>query len=689
MLVTLEQRAALQYVMRTQHKEYSPETRARFHAGVVDKYGPLTFEWDSSYLFCLHLSLFLFAAGLLIYFFNVNRATFGAVVWLIGTSTVLYAMVSVTAISECNIFYVTPFSPMLLRVYLGVLYAMAQVFSWIKPLQSLFIKTKEHHRDLSDRYRVGVVEGNAKLLEETTSEPSWTIDTEVLKRMLIGVDEDHELERLFDAIPGFCDSKLVRKPLDPRVTAKLRLSLDGFLDRTFSSHLVPESLRNDRLIICLDAAHSALGPSGVSQILDNFSCGSRDEALKSVELGHSLVRWNHSSNPLIGLGIQRIVACIIAGAQDRNARWTLLVKEVLGVRDEVFGDYLAHGDSVLLAILIHVTHGTLLADHLEQGILESLSQFDIRNTLAELRHDFCSLWNHIVQEARNEGFGSTPTQVLARICHLFITLHECTNAIPNQLSVSLDSIVLSRPSSYPSCNIPGHHPDSATQGPAISPPTTPPPQFRNRRHSEPAIGVSVVQRPRSSSPKLGRTQSCRNFLTVLPSIRPSYTLTSSPSPVLVSQPPPLTNSLDAVTKDATRDLAHISVITGTVDPIHGSTSGPTVQQVEETSTNPPSVALGSLPTSLSNPALSHSAISATLPSSIDPATTQTHFLHHPPGAPTLTTMPLSSSQQVTAVSNQRPSPGRARERDDIQNSCPPTPRTDHLQPPSGAGDTIL
>ena len=89
MLVTLGQRWALQYVTHTQNKEYSPETRARFHAKYIKEYGALILN-DGPSLFCLHLSLFLFTAGLLIYFFNINRAIFGALVWLVAITTLYY-----------------------------------------------------------------------------------------------------------------------------------------------------------------------------------------------------------------------------------------------------------------------------------------------------------------------------------------------------------------------------------------------------------------------------------------------------------------------------------------------------------------------------------------------------------------------------------------------------------------------
>jgi len=628
MFVTPAHHAALHYVTLTQNRQYSPETRARFRAEYANEYESFTLRAGQSlYLFCLHVSLFLFAAGLLIYFFNINRATFYAVVWLVAIATGQYAFSTVLPFFH-RYLHATPFSSIVLRMYLGVLYAMVQVFSWIKPLHGPSIQTKKHHRDLSDRYRLGVIEGNAKLLREAALKPSSAIDAEVLECMLLVLDDDHALETFFDAVPGFCGSKLVQ-PLHSRVRIKLQQSLDGFLDRTFSSRLSPESVRNDLLITCLNAAHSALGPIGASRILGNFFHEHRVEALKSVELGHSLISWGHSIDDSINPIVRRIVACIIAHAQDRDERWTKLVKEAFDIPDGIIRDYPAHGDSMSLTILNHVTRKALRTGHSEQGVLESLSQFDIHSTAAELRHDFCALWNEIVQEARNERFGSIPTQILAGIRHLFITLHQDTNAAPNDFSAFLDSIkdfdaILGRPSSYPKCNIPGHHPDSATGGH---------PQFGIRPHSEPA------------SLRLHRTQSCSHFPTVSLPTRPRYPRISLPRPASVTLPP-LTSSPDVIADDTMPDFTNISVILGTAGPTHGpsSSSGPTVQQVEETRMTPTSVVLGGaatgpLPTPLLTPALSHSTISATLPSSMDPVTTQTHFLHHPPGAPALTTTP--------------------------------------------------
>ena len=590
-------------------------------------------------------------AGVLIYFFNINRATFGALVWLIGSVAVLYVTLTVAPIFIPDELFYTPFTPMSAWIYIGLSYVLYQVCSWVKPLHGLSDYTRNHYRRLFSRYGRGVKTGKRKWAEETASKPSWEIDTEVLERLLIVVDEDDELERLFDDIPGFCESKLVQKPLHPRVTTKLRRSLDGFLDRTFSSHLVHESVRNDRLIICLDAAHSALGPSGVCQILGNFFDGHRDEALKSVEIGHSLVRWEHSSDELIGPDIRRVVACIIARVRDRDDRWTNLVKEAFGVPDGVFRHYLADGDSVSLAILIHVTREALRTGRSERGILKSLSQFDVHNAVSDLQREFCALWNQVVQGARNDGVGSTRTQILAEIRRPFSALHQGNDIARVGFFASLDSIdnrdnMLGLPSSYPPCDVLGHHPDSTTHVPA-----------------------TVVQ----TMPPL-------NQLYDLPKASP-YTVSASQRSLAV---PPV-----AAVEDVTPGNPDIPVIPVNANPIHGSSGDSAPQPAEDNRTIPPSVLIGSLPTPITTPALKHGAIPFVLPPSIDPALAQTDYVSHILEAPSSTSaiIPLSISPQITTVSGQYPivRDGTVGAQDDIQDPRPSIPRGDYYQPPpSGA-----
>ena len=423
--------------------------------------------------------------------------------------------------------------------------------------------------------------------------------------------------------------------------------MDAFLDRAFSSHLVTESVRNDRLITCLNAAHSALGPGGVSQILGNFFNGRRDEALKSLEIGHSLVRWGHSSDDLIDPNVRRIVACIITHAQDRDDRWAKLVTKAFDIPDGVIRDYRVHGDSLLLAILNHVTRNDLRIGRSEQGVLESLSQFDIHNTAAELQHDFCTLWNEVVQAAMNEGTSSFPTQILAGLRRHFADLHQGTNATPIRFPapISDDDNVLSWPWSYRLCNIASHHPDLAADSPATNSPTvTPPTQF-------------------------------------------GYSPNASLHPTLPSRLP-LTALRDLAIENATAGNADISVTSGIADPVRSSNSGGSsaLQRVEEAGTIPHPFDFGSLPTPIPTPP-PRSANSVVLRPSIDSALMQTDHVRHPLGAPssTLTTIPLSVAPQVATVSGQYPDvrDGTAGAQYDNQNSRLLVLSEDRRQPPPG------
>ena len=148
-----------------------------------------------------------------------------------------------------------------------------------------------------------------------------------------------------------------------------------FLDRIFSSRLVPRSIRSDQLIIDASSVwmwpirHAA--PVEFRRSFGNFFDGDRDEALKSVEIGHTWVRWDHSGDDLIAPDVRIIGACIIARVRDRDDRWTNLVKERFCVPDGVFRDCFTHGDMMLLVILIHVTLEEVRTGRSERGVPEN------------------------------------------------------------------------------------------------------------------------------------------------------------------------------------------------------------------------------------------------------------------------------------------------------------------------------
>ena len=473
-MATLYRNWAVQYISVTQPPWVTLAKRARIRAIFAKgNPGPYTLWGTSREPDYLHFSLLLFIVGGLIYLFNINRAVFYAVVWWVGYMTISYTVYTVDVFDEPHALFHTPLSWLGLKIYLSIAYVAFYVCSCIPPLHDLRDDIKRHHHNLSDCYSDGILIGKRNQIEEIVFKPSSETDTLILERILLTLDEDPALETFFDAIPGFCNSKLSILPLSSRVQTKLRRVLDGFLNRTFSSNLVSESVRANRLITCLNAAHAALGSSAVSEILDNI--GHLDEAPQSVEIGHALRVWGHRGDH--DLKVQQTVAHIIGRARQRDNRWIMLVKEELGVPDDLVRDSAAHGDSVLFFILIHVSRQANRASSWTPGVLSSLSKFNIRNTLPAVQHDFCTLWNEISREARNQinqgsssTLSSTPVKILRDIRHIYIALHQGTDAVPTAFTPSTGSFdsILERPSSYPLCNIAGHHPDSTTHPISIS-----------------------------------------------------------------------------------------------------------------------------------------------------------------------------------------------------------------------------
>jgi hypothetical protein len=130
---------------------------------------------------------------------------------------------------------------------------------------------------------------------------------------------------------------------------------------------------------------------------------------------------------------QDIVTCIISNVPQRNERWFSLTMHHLGISEHVLQSYLDHGDSVLLAILIHFTRHFVhnfsedmfyMSRLFSHGWLQS--DFDFQNTLRSLRHDFCDLWNEIVlqgRESRDRRY-CTLSYILQKIRSIYDALHQ-------------------------------------------------------------------------------------------------------------------------------------------------------------------------------------------------------------------------------------------------------------------------
>ena len=440
------------HIVLTQPSRCSPEIRARRRA----KFAVLLVI--SSVLealpILLHMSVFLFFAGLCVFLFNTNHKVFGSVVWLIALS--LYVdLVMVPG----------------LRPHTFLL-------AWVR---------------------------SCRLSVKGVSKQSWSLDHQILYWLAKALDEDDDaLEKFFEAIPGFFDSNLVKNsdgfPED--FLNRFWKTLNRFMCRTLSSNSPAESVKS-RLDIGMNAMNVIYSSCASSIPWDSeifIKC--RNQVPQFAEMDHGqLLAYCTSEHKHTAHYAQCLVAKILASMPERNGRWIQLATSAFGLTD--LRDCNDHGnDSVKLSILIYLIHQSHRLCLYDWDALKAFSKLDIRHTLPGLQHDFCTLWNEVVEKARQRGPDAVQVQILREIRHLYIALHRGTDAAPTAFSASTTtftltlsqrlryiwgssssedwrlSTILALPSSYPLCDIASHRRDSAahphiTDSRAISTSTRP------------------------------------------------------------------------------------------------------------------------------------------------------------------------------------------------------------------------
>ncbi|KAF8495930.1 hypothetical protein F5888DRAFT_1598874, partial [Russula emetica] len=95
LLALSTQQWARRYLRVTQPEGCTPEKRARMRALFANGLDILPHDWVVEGLpTLLHLSVFLFFAGLAIFLFNINQAVFSSVFWWIGLFSIIYALIT-------------------------------------------------------------------------------------------------------------------------------------------------------------------------------------------------------------------------------------------------------------------------------------------------------------------------------------------------------------------------------------------------------------------------------------------------------------------------------------------------------------------------------------------------------------------------------------------------------------------
>ncbi len=488
LLATLLQQWARRYLKVTQPR-YSLHKRARiraFFAEGVEKF--LLPRVVEALPTLLHVSLFLFFSGLVVFLCNVNLTIFKLVRSWVGVCTALYGCITLMPIFRHDSPYHTPLSSPAWHIVIGISIVtiwVLQLFIFSTfccfpcfcfgrfSLRRFAFEASSRFYSLQKRYRELLMQGMQKTVEETALNSPSEIDARAFMWTFDCLDEDHELERFFSGLPGFRSSNVIDDPLpslDGEQQRKLSTALMELFDRTFSSNLLPESVKNWRAIICVRALDPELFPDEYQRVMGSIMFEDKCRGLQTSKSGCIMRGWGSGGNRGAALVTQAIVTNIIAWVQRCDDSWFILASKELGVPEAVLRDYAAHGDSLSLAILIHITRQQFI--HFQKPfwpqsaisfVLGAVSNLDVEMTSPELQHEFCALWNQIALKAQNDNDYTIVWDILRRIRNVYITLHQGTNSAPPLFSASTGdevNIVLG-PSLYPLCKIVDHDPDWA------------------------------------------------------------------------------------------------------------------------------------------------------------------------------------------------------------------------------------
>jgi len=207
LLATSLQQWARQYIKFTQPERCKPEKRARvraFFANGVDKMRlPSAVELLPA---LIHLSLFLFFAGLAIFLFNINHSVFLSMIWWIGLYSITYGWVTLMPIFRHDSPYYTPLSSIAWSLYAAMLFILFSALTSFKTVICARSQTTGRLQLLSKRYADRMLGDVLKEAEEAVSDQSSEIDTGILEWTIGTLDEDDALEKFFEAIPDFLNS---------------------------------------------------------------------------------------------------------------------------------------------------------------------------------------------------------------------------------------------------------------------------------------------------------------------------------------------------------------------------------------------------------------------------------------------------------------------------------------------------
>ena len=480
LLATLLQQWARRYE-RVAYPRYTPHRRARVRAFYKHGVEKLHIPWTIEVLpALLHISLFLFFAGLSVFLFTVHLTIFKVVTIWIGVCAILYAVLTFMPIIRKDSPYSAPLSSSVSFCLTGIRHLFFRLLHRFPDIDASICMPLRNRDPRAVHLGDFFSHSMSKTAEKYAFELDPDIDHDSLLSMFQSLDEDKDFEKFFEGLPRLCDSdtgkslKLQEGFILPNKKT-LSSALIELMNRTLLSNLAPEPVKQRRLIICTKAIEST-SLFGPWWILRRVLLGGWNRFLGCIEFGSFVQSWKDISHPVTLFYRQCVAALTISIVREHDERWNQLVRGLLGVSKALLQEYTEKSDdSVRLANAIFIVRRTVqtysgsVERHRSEIIgassktLETVCKLDIRCTLPELQHEFCGLWNQLVGTAQSNPPAHhrlVTTTTLKNIRKLYVALHECPVTPPTALYTATDDqdSILNNPKSYLMCTDDHHRP---------------------------------------------------------------------------------------------------------------------------------------------------------------------------------------------------------------------------------------
>ena len=471
LLATLLQQWARRYLKITQSR-YAPDKRARIRAFFSEGVEKCLLPWAVDALpTLLHISLFLFFAGLVVFLCNVHLTIFKLVLSWVSLCAALYGCITCMPIIRHDSPYYTPLSLPAWQVATGTLFFIYRFLRWFNGLVRFRFNALDRFQKLEESCRRSLVRGMQKTAEETALNSPSEIDTRAFMWTFDCLDEDGELARFFSGLPDFRRSNIVKDPvpsLADEEKSKLYGVLRGLLDRTFASDLLPAPVKNRRVTICAKAVDLEHTPEAIRFFKNILSKYQYSGPVATIVANALRGRGKNMEKEDLAYS-QFAISKIIVTRQPFDDSWYSLASKELNSPETRLREYAANGDSLSLFILIRLVRQQFI--HFREPswrkydfsrLLTEASELDAQNALPKLQHKFCAIWNQIVYEVQNHDDRSISEsmlyQILAPIRKVFFALHQVTDYDPTPLTAFTHywDPDYWNSSLYPVCKVPDH-----------------------------------------------------------------------------------------------------------------------------------------------------------------------------------------------------------------------------------------